>query len=229
MLPFVFINVATTIDGKLAPANRKFVPFSSRRDRELLLRLRATADAVMSGARTVDLLPVNLGPGSARYRRLRVKRGLAEYNLRVVVSGSGTLNPRAQIFRDRFSPVVVLASGLAPERNLRRLRKVADTVAAFGDQELDFAAALRWLREEWNVKRLLCEGGGETNAGLFKAGLVDEIHLTVCPLVFGGRDAPTLADGLGIQSVAEATRFRLKSVQRFGGELFLVYSKKPKS
>src|SRR3954453_23140106 len=91
-LPFVYLNVATSADGKLAPANRKFVPFGSARDRELLLELRASADAVMAGARTVDLMALTLGPGPAKYRRLRLKHGLAEYNLRVVVSGSATLN-----------------------------------------------------------------------------------------------------------------------------------------
>src|SRR5437867_10296396 len=105
-LPFVYLNVAMTADGKLAPANRVFVPFGSKRDRELLLELRARADAVMSGARTVDLSEVNLGPGPARFRRKRVREGLAEYNLRVVVSGSGSLDPKAEIFRHRFSPII---------------------------------------------------------------------------------------------------------------------------
>src|SRR6478736_586844 len=126
MLPFVYINVASTADGKLAPENRKFVPFGSKRDQQLLLELRAGADAVMAGARTVDLVPVNLGPGPAKYRRLRLKNGLNEYNLRVVVSGSGSLNPQAEIFRQRFSPIIVLTSGAAPERNWRRLRAAAD-------------------------------------------------------------------------------------------------------
>src|SRR5262245_28119548 len=138
MLPFVYINVATTADGKLAPANRRFEPFGSRRDRDLLLKLRSQADAVLAGARTVDLLPVNLGPGPARYRRQRLKNGLSEYNLRVVVSGSGTLNPGAEIFRQRFSPIIVLASGAASQKNLRALRNVADEVQVFGDKALDF-------------------------------------------------------------------------------------------
>ena len=229
MLPFVFINVATTADGKLAPANRKFVPFSSRRDQQLLLELRTRADAVMAGARTVDLMPVKLGPGPAKYRRMRLRNGLAEYNLRVVVSGSGTLDPRAEIFRHRFSPIIVLASGRAPEKRLRKLREVADEVRVFGEDALDFVAALRWLRKKWKVRRLLCEGGGEVNAGLFRAGLVDEIYQTLCPLVFGGRDAPTMADGRGVQALAQATKLRLKSLKRVGDELFLVYraTKKP--
>lgn len=223
MLPFVFINIATTADGKLAPANRKFVAFSSKRDQQLLLELRARADAVMAGARTVDLVPVNLGPGPSKYRHLRLQNGLSEYNLRVVVSGSGTLNTKAQIFRRRFSPIIVLASGRASERNLRRLRAAADEVEVFGENELDFSAALSWLRRKWKVKQLLCEGGGEVNAGLFRAGLVNEVYHTICPLVFGGRDAPTMADGMGAPDLAHATRLRLKSLKRKGQELFLVY------
>jgi len=230
MLPFVYINVATTADGKLAPPNRKFVPFSSKRDQKLLLELRARADAVMAGARTVDLMPVSLGPGPEKYRRMRLQRGLAEYNLRIVVSGAATLNPRAEIFRRRFSPIIILTTGRAPERNLRRLRNLADEVKVFGEKELDFTAALEWLREKWKVKRLLCEGGGEVNAALFRAGLVDEIYHTLCPLIFGGRHAPTMADGIGVKSIAEATKLRLKSLKRVGDELFLVYRvlKKPR-
>lgn len=221
--PFVFINVATTADGKLAPANRHFVPFSGQRDRELLLELRTKADAVMSGARTVDLNPVNLGPGGPKYRALRRRRGLTEYNLRIVVSGSATLNPRAEIFRHRFSPIIVLCSGRASERRLRTLRAVADEVAVFGEKEVDFRAALYWLRKKWNVTRLLCEGGGEVNEALFRYGLVDEIYLTLCPLVFGGRDAPTMADGVGVSSLEQATPLRLKSLKRVGQELYLIY------
>ena len=221
--PFVQINVACTLDGKLAPHTRQFVPFTSRRDRELLLRLRSGADAVMSGARTVDLGPVNLGPGPLKYRRLRVRKGLAEYNLRVVVSGSASLNPEAEIFRHRFSPIIVLVSGQAARRRVEGLRKVADEVKVCGETTLDFAMALHWLHEKWNVRRLLCEGGGEVNAGLFRQNLVDEVCMTLSPLVFGGRDAPTMADGEGISDLAQATRLRLASCKRVGDELFLVY------
>src|SRR5262245_12312309 len=128
MPPFVFINVATTLDGKLAPENQKFVPFGSKRDLDLLYELRAKSDAVLMGARTVDSAPGHYGPGPARYRRLRLKQGLPEYNLRVIVSGRGTLSPQADIFRYRFSPIIVLTSARASVRNLQRLREVADDV-----------------------------------------------------------------------------------------------------
>lgn len=222
-LPFVYLNVATTADGKLAPANRHFVPFGSRRDHDHLLELRAEADAVMSGARTVDLDRINLGPGPAKYRRMRVRNGLAEYNLRIVVSGSGTLDPESEIFKHRFSPIIILTTGRASPARLRRLHSLADEVKLCGETELDFAYALRWLREKWKVKRLLCEGGGEINEALFRAGLVNEVHLTLCPLIFGGRNAPTMADGHGVGKLADARRLRMKSLKRIGDELFLVY------
>ncbi|HEX4263714.1 MAG TPA: dihydrofolate reductase family protein [Verrucomicrobiae bacterium] len=223
MRPFVFINVATSVDGKLAPENRKFVPFGSKHDLDLLYELRARADAALMGARTVDSAPGHYGPGPAKYRRLRLKRGLSEYNLRVIVSGRGTLNPRSDIFRHRFSPIIVLTSARASVRNLQRLRDVADDVEIFGDDELDFRAAFRWLQKKWHVKKILCEGGGELNMALIRQNLVDEIYLTLCPLIFGGRGAPTLADGLGVSKVEQATKLRLKSIRRIGQELFMVY------
>ncbi|HEX3719093.1 MAG TPA: dihydrofolate reductase family protein [Verrucomicrobiae bacterium] len=221
--PFVFLNAAITADGKIAPVTRHYEPFAGPRDREHLLELRATADAVMAGARTVDLDRVNLGPGPAKFRRLRVKRGLAEYNLRIIVSGSGTIDPNAEIFRRRFSPIVILTSELIPEKKLRELRSLADEVKVMGGTEIDFEKAFRWLRKRWNVERLLCEGGGELNGALFRAGLVDELHLTIAPVIFGGRDAPTLADGAGIELLADAARLRLVSMKRVEADLFLVY------
>lgn len=223
-LPFVYLNVATTADGKLAPANRHFIPFGSKRDQDLLIELRTRCDAVMAGARTADAVPVNLGPGGKKYRDERVKNGLAEYNLRVVVSGSASINPRAEIFKHKFSPLIILTTHRAPKSRVARLQKLGAIVQAFGEQKLDFTAALKWLRQEWNVTRLLCEGGGEINAALFREDLVDEIYLTLCPLILGGRDAPTMADGMGVTKLGDATRLRLKHRKRVGDELFLVYT-----
>ncbi|MBA4149160.1 MAG: dihydrofolate reductase family protein [Verrucomicrobia bacterium] len=222
-MPFTFINVAMTADGKIAPANRQFVPFGSKRDHELLLELRATADAVMSGARTVDAFPVNMGPGGKKYRDLRVKRGLAENNLRIIVSGSGSIDPEAEIFKHHFSPIIILTTERAPQRELSTLRSLGAEIKICGAQEVDFNEAFRWLRKEWKVKRLLSEGGGEVNDALFRANLVDEVYVTLCPFLFGGRNAPTLADGQGVAKLAEATKLKRKRMKRVGDELYMVY------
>lgn len=216
--------MAMTADGKIATANRAVASFGSARDHAHLLELRATADAVMSGARTVDSAKINLGPGGAKFRRRRLQRGLAEYNVRVLVSGSGSINPRAEVFKHRFSPILILTTHRASAAKLRQLRALADAVKVCGETEINFRTALRWLRTRWGVKRLLCEGGGELNAALFGAGLVDELHLTVCPKVFGGRTAPTIADGAGRWQLADAAQFKLKSNRRVADEMFLVYA-----
>ena len=217
--------MAMTADGKIATANRAASSFGSRRDHDHLLELRATADAVMAGARTVDLNAINMGPGAAKFRRQRLQRGLAEYNLRIIVSRSGSVNPDAEIFRHKFSPVIILTTKRAAETQLAKLRSLGAVVKVCGEKEINFRAALRWLRTKWNVRRLLCEGGGELNDAMFRAGLVDELNLTVCPLMFGGRAAPTIADGTGFNKLAAAAQLELKSAKRIGDELFLVFRK----
>jgi 2,5-diamino-6-(ribosylamino)-4(3H)-pyrimidinone 5'-phosphate reductase len=222
-LPFVFVNVAMTADGKITTAARSVEAFTSPRDREHMFELRALADAVIAGARTVDLNLVTMGPGGQAFRRRRLRRGLSEYNLRVVVSGAGTVDPNARIFARRFSPIVILTTERAGPKRLQALRQRADDVKVCGKSEIDFKRALLWLAQKWKVRCLLCEGGGELNDALFRAGLVNELHVTICPRIFGGRFAPTLADGRGQLRLAEATALELKSFKRHGGELFLVY------
>jgi len=221
--PFVLVNMAMSGDGKIATANRTVATFSSPRDHEHLYELRATVDAVMSGARTVDLNDYTLSPGAARFRKLRLRRGLAECPVRVIVSGAGTVNPRAEIFQHHFSPILVLTSGRAPAKSLEPLHSLADGVKTFGAEEVNFRAALRWLHAKWKVRRLLCEGGGELNDALFRAGLVDELHLTICPRVIGGRHAPTIADGRGCATLADAFQLQLASAKRVGDELFCIF------
>jgi len=224
-LPFIFSNFAMTADGKIAFANREFTPFSSRRDRGHMMELRATSDAVMCGARTIEMTETILGNGGEKFRKLRLKRGLAEFPLRVIVSGSGSINPAANIFRMRFSPIVILTTARIPNTNLKKLRAVADEVKICGKTEINFPAAFRWLREKWKVRRLLCEGGGELHGALIRSDLVDELHLTICAKIFGGKNAPTFADGKGISNLAGAAQFKLQPAQRAGDELFVILTR----
>ena len=221
--PYILLNMSMSADGKIASTNRRLNHFSSRRDHQHLYELRATVDAVMNGARTVDTAPIKMDPGPPAFRRRRIRDGLAEYNLRVVVTGRGSLDPAAEIFRHDFSSIIVLTSRRCPPKNLARLKAVAAEVIVAGSETVDFAAALKRLRAKWRIRRLLCEGGGALNDALFRADLIDELHLTVCPLVIGGSHAPTISDGLGIEQLTDARRFHLTRRKQTGGELFLTY------
>ena len=222
-LPFVFSNFAITADGKIAFASREFVPFGSKNDHRHMMELRATADAIMAGARTVEAPGVTMRPGGRKYQRLRLARGLSEYNLRVIVTGSGSMNLQADIFQSRFSRIIFLVSERVPEKRLQELRGVANEVGVFGKTEVDLPAALRWLNKKWKVKRLLCEGGATLHDAVIRAGLLQELHLTICPKIFGGNTAPTIADGRDFVKLAEATQFKLSSAKRVGNELFAVF------
>jgi 5-amino-6-(5-phosphoribosylamino)uracil reductase len=70
------------------------------------------------------------------------------------------------------------------------------------------------------VKSLVCEGGGELLRSLAAEGLLDEIHLTVAPVVFGGLTAPTLT-GLPGDFLPEPLDFRIAAMRAIGGECVL--------
>lgn len=222
-LPFVSINLAMTADGKIATANHAVNSFGSKKDLQHLYELRATADALLCGTRTVEISEATLGNGGEKFRQRRLKNGLAEFPVRVIASGSGSINPAAKIFQKRFSPIIILTTERAPSKKLTQLRAFADEVKVCGETEINFHTAFRWLQNKYRVTRLLCEGGGELNDALFRADLVAEINLTICPKVLGGRTAPTMADGKGFSRLALARNFRLASARNFKGELFTVF------
>lgn len=221
--PYVLVNMAMTADGKIASANRAVTTFGSPRDQHHLYTLRATADAIVCGARTVEETGATLGNGGAKYAAQRLRHYLAGHPLRILVSGSGSLDLKAPVFQERFSPILILTTQRVGAKRLRQLESVADAVWVADGPELDFRAAFIWLRRNHGVRRLLCEGGGELNDAVFRANLVDELHLTICPHILGGRTASTIADGLGVSHLAKAGIYQIHSFQAKNGELFTVW------
>jgi riboflavin-specific deaminase-like protein len=212
--PFVFINMAMTADGKIASTNGKVNSFGSRTDHARLLELRTKADAILTGAGTLNSQPdITLGP-SNKEKNLPI---------RVIVSGQGHVNPKHKLFQTTGAPVVVLTSEIISHRRLKELETVADTVLVCGTNSVNFKKALHFLSRKYNSKRILCEGGGKLNDSLFRAGLVDEVNLTICPLILGGKDAPTIADGTGFKRLADAVQFKLHSRKELDNEMFLTY------
>ena len=212
--PFVFINMAMTADGKIASTNRKVTTFGSRSDHQRLLELRAEADAILTGAGTLNAQPnITLGPAPKQ----------ESAPVRVIVSGSGQVNAQHNMFRTPGAPVIVLTSERILARRLKELKQAADAVYVCGANNVDFEAAFEFLREHHGVKRVLCEGGGCLNDSLLRAGVVDEVNLTICPLILGGQDAPTIADGIGFGQLDDAAQFKLHTRKQVADEIFLTY------
>lgn len=217
------VNMAMTADGKVATAGREVVSFGSPHDQRALYALRATADALLCGARTVEETGATLGTGSKAFLAARRRAGLSPEALRVVVSGAGSLSSDAALWRSSGALILVLTSGTAPETQRERLRSLGAQVWKSPSQGLDLPAALDWLAREHGVRRVVAEGGGVLNAALMAADLVDEVRLTLVPRIFGGGASPTIADGPVADALADAARFRLVSVRAVGDERFLRY------
>ena len=87
--------------------------------------------------------------------------------------------------------------------------------------ELDWIDAFQQLAN-FDIKRLAILGGGKLVASVLAAGLVDELWLTVCPLILGGADAPTAVEGKGFLADL-APKLELLAVKQVGQEVFLHY------
>lgn len=220
-MPWVIINMAMTADGKVATAGREVTTFGSPADQRALYALRATADAILCGARTVEETGATLGTGGADFARVRRRAGRASAALRVVVSGSASLSSNAALWGHSGAPIVVITSGKASEKERERLRSLGARVWQSPGDRIDFPQSLAWLGSEFGVRRLVAEGGGQLNAALLAADQVDELRVTWVPRIFGGQASPTLADGPLAGTLAEAVKFRCVRVRSVGEERYL--------
>jgi len=192
--PYVVLNMISTVDGRATIAGRSG-PIGSRADRELFHGLRTVVDGVMVGAGT--LRTERYGPiiRTQPDRQLRRERGLSEEPLACIVSGRLSLPADIPLLTAAASRVAIVT---ASEASLPELGAKVDYVRAARDGSLDLGAALAELRERFNVRTLLCEGGPHLNANLLAAGVVDELFLTLAPKLAGGEQM----SGEGLRIVA---------------------------
>lgn len=192
--PAVALNMIGSLDGRTTVAGHA-KGLANRADHELFHAMRGAADAVLVGAGTVRA--ESYGPMD---------------ELAVIVSNSLDLSPELGVLRAPGNRVVVVTSSpgeLAPCAARVDYLRTAD----MGD-------ALARLRSEFGVEAIDCEGGPHLNATLLPAGLVDELHLVVSPLLVGGPDPLTLVEGALLDPPVAA---ELIWVLESGGWLFTRY------
>ncbi|MDD5349682.1 MAG: dihydrofolate reductase family protein [Chthoniobacteraceae bacterium] len=222
-LPEVAVNFALTWDGRVSTRARTRADFSSPRDKHRLLELRAGADAVVAGRVTVETERMRMSLPDAELRADRVRRGLPPEPLRVVVSGSGALDPAARIFQTDAPPLLVFSTEQMPVPTRAALAAARATLHLGPGPRVDLRGMLALLRGRYGVRRVMCEGGPGLLRSLLEAGLVNEINVTFCPRVFGGAEAPALTGGPG-SFFPSAVECRLESLEPLGGECFARYS-----
>jgi 2,5-diamino-6-(ribosylamino)-4(3H)-pyrimidinone 5'-phosphate reductase len=218
--PFVYINMAMTADGKITSASRQYPKFTSAHDRKTMDRLRAEADALLVGAGTLRADDPALHVRDDEMRDYRRSLGKPEDLARVAVTSSLDLDPGLRFFREGSQPRIVATVEEAPEERSRELAAVAE-IWRVGRGRVDLPELLARLRTR-GVERLLVEGGGELNWTFVEQDLLDELYVTIAPVLLGGRDAPTLLEGEGM-GMGGQVRLRLVSVERHDDELYCRY------
>jgi 2,5-diamino-6-(ribosylamino)-4(3H)-pyrimidinone 5'-phosphate reductase len=220
--PFVYVNMAMTVDGKTTSARREYPRFTSPHDREHMDRLRAEADAILLGAGTMRADNPALHVRTPEMRERRLSLGKPAGLPRVLVTASAELPADSRFFEpDEGAGRIVATTESADPGRVEALGDRAE-VWRVGEKRVDLAKLLDRLHGR-GVERLLVEGGGELNWELVRDDLVDELHVTVAPALLGGREAPTLLEGSGLTMKAQR-RLRLIDVHREVDELYLRYA-----
>jgi riboflavin-specific deaminase-like protein len=213
--PVVSVNMVSTVDGRAARDGRS-ATIGGEADLELLLELRSRADAVLIGTGTLRAEGYDRLVKRQERRQRRVAAGLAADPLAVILTRRFDVPWEAGLFQASEQPVLVytgLDAGEPP-----------DVPAPVEVVRLEVPALTEMLRDlrARGVRTLLSEGGPTMHGALWAAGVVDELYLTIAPLLTGDADEPNIVEG---GRLPEAASLELLSVDRAGSELFLRYGR----
>jgi riboflavin-specific deaminase-like protein len=211
--PYLFMNFVATLDGRAA-VDGHTQALGSEADLDMLLSLRAAADALLIGSGTLRAEGYARLVRSAERRAGRLAAGMAEDPTAVLISRGLDLPwERAGLFKAPEQRVIVYTSSDedAPE--------VAAQVEVVRLEEATPAAALADLRRR-GVRALLSEGGPRLHRSLLAGGLVHELFLTMTPLLTGDELQPTIVAG---GKLVDPISLELVWLLRSGPELFARY------
>jgi riboflavin biosynthesis pyrimidine reductase len=230
--PGLYANFVSSLDGVVAiegvDHSSQMISGKSQADRFVMGLLRAYADAVLIGAGTLRAAPDSLWTPThifpdtaAEFAQLRIDLGKDAEPRLVVLTGSGRLDPRHRAL-EAGALVVTTSAGA---RALRGRLPGSSRVLALGDaDDVDLAGAIAALRGEGH-DALLTEGGATVIGGLLETGLLDQLFLTLSPIL-AGRSAASGRPGLvvGLDLLPSRTiSGDLRSVRKHGSHLFLRY------
>ena len=217
--PYVFINIAMTADGKIDTFERRGATISSRRDKERVDELRASADAILVGGNTLQHEDPKLTVKSEALREARIKRGLSPNPIKVGIVTVAGIPLKGNFIATGKAEKVIFSTSHTSNEQVRTLRSLGVQVFVHDAPRVDLTIAMQTLKKI-GVDRLMVEGGATLNFELLRLGLVDEVMVYLAPMIFGGKDAPTLADGPGLPRDV-AIQMQLIDVQKWddGGAL----------
>lgn len=223
--PFTYVNMVSSVDGR-AGLGGTSAALGDDADLAMLLELRTLADAVLIGTATLRAEGYDRLVRDPARRERRRAAGAADDPVAVLLSRRLDLPWDAGLFAAADQPVLVYTDptsasrGAAASHDLAPPASVAAPVEIVALDPFGPAAVMADLRSR-GVRALLCEGGPTLNRLLLAAGLVDELFLTVAPLLTADEREPAIVAGASLDPPATLA---LRWILRHGDELFLRYA-----
>ncbi|MBJ7341365.1 pyrimidine reductase family protein [Mycolicibacterium sp.] len=183
---WVRANMIASLDGA-ATDDGKSGGLAGPGDRAVFTRMRQECDVVLVGASTVRIENYSGAQMSVAQRRERQRRGQAELPPIAVITHSADFEHDAKIFTRTEVPPLIMTSRESVEDARGRFGSLAEVLDASGDQtdRVDPAEVLRILAER-GLRRVLCEGGPSLIGLLIEHDLLDELCITIAPVLVGG-------------------------------------------
>jgi 5-amino-6-(5-phosphoribosylamino)uracil reductase len=213
--PYTIVNFIASADGR-ASFHGHSRALGDDGDWAIFHGLRERVDAVFAGTGTLRSERYGRLVRSEERRSRRAAAGLAPDPLAVVVTRSGEVPSDIPLFTDPDSRIA-LFTPVVPE--LGHARAHVDVVR-LDPGELTFTTIARRLRADFDVRSLLCEGGPMVFGALLQEKLVDELFLTLSPMLTGAGTEVTVTAGPGL---AELVPLRVLWLLEREGFLFLRY------
>ncbi|MCY3655243.1 MAG: RibD family protein [Chloroflexi bacterium] len=208
--PHVILDMIASADGKTVIEGNE-AGLGSRTDRRLLHELRLHADVVLAGAGTLRATGASPRLYDDDLEVLRLQRGKSRMPVGAVISASGDVPLDAAFFTSReFDAYLYLADSASPARRAA----IEETGRPVVDVPANDAvpAMLRHMRSDLGARLVMLEGGPTLNGECFRAGVVDELFLTLGGVVVGGSGLPTAVEMPGFEVTRETvTRLELRS------------------
>ena len=201
MRPYVILNAAMTLDGKIATATGSS-NISGKKDLERVHEIRKECDGIMVGIGTVLA-------DDPRLTVHKIDAKPEDNPVRVVVDSKCRTPADARITNNDAKTIIAGANEYKEEfmksETYNELKKRGVKFFFSGDKRVDLKALMNYLHEE-GIGKLMLEGGATLNFSMIKAGLIDEISICVAPMVVGGADAKTFFDGDGFNTMDESVK-----------------------
>lgn len=215
MKPYVILNSAMTLDGKIATRTGSS-EISGPEDLERVHNLRKELDAIMVGINTVL-------EDDPRLTVHKINSGESENPLRVVVDSKARTPLNFRILNQEAETLIFI-SQKAPQEKIRALKYRGENIDVIlaGRERVDLTILMDELAQR-GVRSLLLEGGSTLNFSMLQEGLVDEVRVCVAPMIAGGVKAKTLADGEGVAYMKEAIKLKLKKSYKLGKDFIMEY------